>query len=162
MTILPFHSLCDSAAVGLSWPSYWHWCWLKKLYDSVRRGKSCILNSRLIQLPTSRIGLFLCKHVTSSPRRDLLLLNICLPLYWLSLIMYKPASQSMDQTADYISVYKAVDSNALMSGDRTSPISVILVSSGSRGNKLLFRYPFQRVSENTSSSACKCINSLFL
>ncbi|XP_063043065.1 GATOR complex protein NPRL3 isoform X2 [Engraulis encrasicolus] len=69
--------------------------------------------------------------------------------------MYKPASQSMDQTADYISVYKAVDSNALMSGDRTSPISVILVSSGSRGNKLLFRYPFQRVSENTSSSAYK-------
>uniref|UniRef100_A0A671QGY2 Uncharacterized protein n=1 Tax=Sinocyclocheilus anshuiensis TaxID=1608454 RepID=A0A671QGY2_9TELE len=35
---------------------------------------------------------------------------------------------------------------------KTSPISVILVSSGSRGNKLLFRYPFQRVSENTSSA----------
>ncbi|NP_001083270.1 NPR3-like, GATOR1 complex subunit L homeolog isoform X1 [Xenopus laevis] len=29
-------------------------------------------------------------------------------------------------------------------GENTSPISVILVSSGSRGNKLLFRYPFQR------------------
>uniref|UniRef100_A0AAR2IJL1 GATOR complex protein NPRL3 n=1 Tax=Pygocentrus nattereri TaxID=42514 RepID=A0AAR2IJL1_PYGNA len=36
-----------------------------------------------------------------------------------------------------------------------SPISVILVSSGSRGNKLLFRYPFLKVSENTSSSATK-------
>uniref|UniRef100_A0A8C8DYV9 GATOR complex protein NPRL3 n=1 Tax=Oryzias sinensis TaxID=183150 RepID=A0A8C8DYV9_9TELE len=28
--------------------------------------------------------------------------------------------------------------------NKTSPISVILVSSGSRGNKLLFRYPFQK------------------
>uniref|UniRef100_A0AAY4CMU6 GATOR complex protein NPRL3 n=1 Tax=Denticeps clupeoides TaxID=299321 RepID=A0AAY4CMU6_9TELE len=37
----------------------------------------------------------------------------------------------------------------------TSPISVILVSSGSRGNKLLFRYPFQGVSEHASSSANK-------
>uniref|UniRef100_A0A668AUF1 GATOR complex protein NPRL3 n=1 Tax=Myripristis murdjan TaxID=586833 RepID=A0A668AUF1_9TELE len=35
------------------------------------------------------------------------------------------------------------------------PISVILVSSGSRGNKLLFRYPFQRVAECTSSLAAK-------
>uniref|UniRef100_A0A671Q3S0 GATOR complex protein NPRL3 n=1 Tax=Sinocyclocheilus anshuiensis TaxID=1608454 RepID=A0A671Q3S0_9TELE len=38
---------------------------------------------------------------------------------------------------------------------KTSPIRVILVSSGSRGNKLLFRYPFQRVSENTSSATSK-------
>uniref|UniRef100_A0A8C1X3U8 GATOR complex protein NPRL3 n=1 Tax=Cyprinus carpio TaxID=7962 RepID=A0A8C1X3U8_CYPCA len=38
---------------------------------------------------------------------------------------------------------------------KTSPISVILVSSGSRGNKLLFRYPFQKVSENTSSATSK-------
>uniref|UniRef100_A0A673GN62 GATOR complex protein NPRL3 n=1 Tax=Sinocyclocheilus rhinocerous TaxID=307959 RepID=A0A673GN62_9TELE len=44
---------------------------------------------------------------------------------------------------------------------KTSPISVILVSSGSRGNKLLFRYPFQRVSENTSSATCKCSCFLF-
>lgn len=29
-------------------------------------------------------------------------------------------------------------------GDTSSPVSVILVSSGSRGNKLLFRFPFQR------------------
>uniref|UniRef100_A0A8D0BHV5 Uncharacterized protein n=1 Tax=Salvator merianae TaxID=96440 RepID=A0A8D0BHV5_SALMN len=29
-------------------------------------------------------------------------------------------------------------------GSSSSPISVILVSSGSRGNKLLFRFPFQR------------------
>eukprot|EP00069_Balaena_mysticetus_P016063 bmy_01857T0 len=36
-------------------------------------------------------------------------------------------------------------------GDNTSPISVILVSSGSRGNKLLFRYPFQRSQEHPAS-----------
>ncbi|XP_040212949.1 GATOR complex protein NPRL3 isoform X3 [Rana temporaria] len=36
-------------------------------------------------------------------------------------------------------------------GENTSPISVILVSSGSRGNKLLFRYPFQRSTEGQSS-----------
>ncbi|XP_069590043.1 GATOR1 complex protein NPRL3 isoform X2 [Ranitomeya imitator] len=35
-------------------------------------------------------------------------------------------------------------------GENTSPISVILVSSGSRGNKLLFRYPFQRAPETQS------------
>ncbi|XP_040295663.1 GATOR complex protein NPRL3 isoform X2 [Bufo bufo] len=35
-------------------------------------------------------------------------------------------------------------------GEDTSPISVILVSSGSRGNKLLFRYPFQRNPEAQS------------
>uniref|UniRef100_A0A8C7ZGP8 GATOR complex protein NPRL3 n=1 Tax=Oryzias sinensis TaxID=183150 RepID=A0A8C7ZGP8_9TELE len=38
---------------------------------------------------------------------------------------------------------------------KTSPISVILVSSGSRGNKLLFRYPFQKVSESPSSLTAK-------
>ncbi|XP_063286299.1 GATOR1 complex protein NPRL3 isoform X2 [Pelobates fuscus] len=36
-------------------------------------------------------------------------------------------------------------------GENGSPISVILVSSGSRGNKLLFRYPFQRDPEPCSS-----------
>uniref|UniRef100_A0A7N8XTR1 GATOR complex protein NPRL3 n=1 Tax=Mastacembelus armatus TaxID=205130 RepID=A0A7N8XTR1_9TELE len=36
-----------------------------------------------------------------------------------------------------------------------NPISVILVSSGSRGNKLLFRYPFQRVAEYPSSLTAK-------
>uniref|UniRef100_A0A672FLM5 GATOR complex protein NPRL3 n=1 Tax=Salarias fasciatus TaxID=181472 RepID=A0A672FLM5_SALFA len=40
-------------------------------------------------------------------------------------------------------------------GDKTSPISVILVSSGSRGNKLLFRYPFQRVADRPSSLSAK-------
>ncbi|XP_037669611.1 GATOR complex protein NPRL3 isoform X4 [Choloepus didactylus] len=40
-------------------------------------------------------------------------------------------------------------------GDDTSPISVILVSSGSRGNKLLFRYPFQRSPEHPASQANK-------
>lgn len=41
-------------------------------------------------------------------------------------------------------------------GDNTSPISVILVSSGSRGNKLLFRYPFQRSQEHPASQTSKC------
>uniref|UniRef100_A0A8C5Q7T6 GATOR complex protein NPRL3 n=1 Tax=Leptobrachium leishanense TaxID=445787 RepID=A0A8C5Q7T6_9ANUR len=36
-------------------------------------------------------------------------------------------------------------------GENSNPISVILVSSGSRGNKLLFRYPFQRYQEPCSS-----------
>lgn len=40
-------------------------------------------------------------------------------------------------------------------GDNTSPISVILVSSGSRGNKLLFRYPFQRSQEHSASQKSK-------
>ncbi|KAJ3598728.1 hypothetical protein NHX12_000671 [Muraenolepis orangiensis] len=39
------------------------------------------------------------------------------------------------------------------SGDPSSPLSVILVSSGSRGNKLLFRYPFQRLAEGPCSPA---------
>ncbi|NXJ68847.1 NPRL3 protein, partial [Rostratula benghalensis] len=40
-------------------------------------------------------------------------------------------------------------------GESTSPISVILVSSGSRGNKLLFRFPFQRGAEHPASQANK-------
>ncbi|NXI06703.1 NPRL3 protein, partial [Irena cyanogastra] len=36
-------------------------------------------------------------------------------------------------------------------GESTSPISVILVSSGSRGNKLLFRFPFQRGAEHLAA-----------
>ncbi|KAM9784883.1 GATOR1 complex protein NPRL3 isoform 1-T1 [Syngnathus typhle] len=40
-------------------------------------------------------------------------------------------------------------------GHKTNPISVILVSSGSRGNKLLFRYPFQRSAECASSHTAK-------
>lgn len=40
-------------------------------------------------------------------------------------------------------------------GDNTSPISVILVSSGSRANKLLFRYPFQRSQEHSASQTSK-------
>uniref|UniRef100_A0A8D2HID8 GATOR complex protein NPRL3 n=1 Tax=Urocitellus parryii TaxID=9999 RepID=A0A8D2HID8_UROPR len=40
-------------------------------------------------------------------------------------------------------------------GDNTSPISVILVSSGSRGNKLLFRYPFQRSREHPAAQTNK-------
>nr|XP_044986298.1 GATOR complex protein NPRL3 isoform X3 [Jaculus jaculus] len=40
-------------------------------------------------------------------------------------------------------------------GDNTSPISVILVSSGSRGNKLLFRYPFQRSQEHPAAQTNK-------
>uniref|UniRef100_A0A8C4TV17 Uncharacterized protein n=1 Tax=Falco tinnunculus TaxID=100819 RepID=A0A8C4TV17_FALTI len=41
-------------------------------------------------------------------------------------------------------------------GESTSPISVILVSSGSRGNKLLFRFPFQRGAEHPAAQASKC------
>uniref|UniRef100_A0A8C1X3G0 GATOR complex protein NPRL3 n=1 Tax=Cyprinus carpio TaxID=7962 RepID=A0A8C1X3G0_CYPCA len=50
---------------------------------------------------------------------------------------------------------KQAESSLQPNGEKTSPISVILVSSGSRGNKLLFRYPFQKVSENTSSATSK-------
>ncbi len=56
-------------------------------------------------------------------------------------------------------MWKQSESNLQPNGEKTSPISVILVSSGSRGNKLLFRYPFQRASENTSAAACKCSSS---
>lgn len=41
-------------------------------------------------------------------------------------------------------------------GESTSPISVILVSSGSRGNKLLFRFPFQRCAEHPAAQDSKC------
>ncbi|NWH30644.1 NPRL3 protein, partial [Chloropsis hardwickii] len=41
-------------------------------------------------------------------------------------------------------------------GESTSPISVILVSSGSRGNKLLFRFPFQRGAEHPAAQDSKC------
>ncbi|XP_073489134.1 GATOR1 complex protein NPRL3 isoform X4 [Aquarana catesbeiana] len=44
-------------------------------------------------------------------------------------------------------------------GENTSPISVILVSSGSRGNKLLFRYPFQRSTEGVPRSSYALNNS---
>ncbi|XP_003230500.1 GATOR1 complex protein NPRL3 isoform X1 [Anolis carolinensis] len=40
-------------------------------------------------------------------------------------------------------------------GDGSSPISVILVSSGSRGNKLLFRFPFQRGAANPAAQTGK-------
>lgn len=40
-------------------------------------------------------------------------------------------------------------------GTTPAPISVILVSSGSRGNKLLFRYPFQRSQEHSASQTSK-------
>uniref|UniRef100_A0A3P9NNL1 NPR3-like, GATOR1 complex subunit n=1 Tax=Poecilia reticulata TaxID=8081 RepID=A0A3P9NNL1_POERE len=46
---------------------------------------------------------------------------------------------------------RSSQNNRHKSGDKTSPISVILVSSGSRGNKLLFRYPFQRAADCPSS-----------
>ncbi|XP_042361594.1 GATOR complex protein NPRL3 isoform X2 [Plectropomus leopardus] len=52
---------------------------------------------------------------------------------------------------DRKSMYGQSQNSVYKSGDKTSPISVILVSSGSRGNKLLFRYPFQRVAECPSS-----------
>ncbi|KAG2455859.1 NPRL3 protein, partial [Polypterus senegalus] len=52
-------------------------------------------------------------------------------------------------------MYKQRRDNAPKIGEKTNPISVILVSSGSRGHKLLFRYPFQRISENPSSQTTK-------
>ncbi|KAL4659116.1 nitrogen permease regulator 3-like protein isoform X2 [Arapaima gigas] len=52
-------------------------------------------------------------------------------------------------------MYKQAEGGVQRSGDRTSPISVILVSSGSRGNKLLFRYPFQRIPESASALATR-------
>ncbi|XP_042201456.1 GATOR complex protein NPRL3 isoform X2 [Callorhinchus milii] len=38
-------------------------------------------------------------------------------------------------------------------GEESSPVSVILVSSGSRGNKLLFRYPFLRPQEQPGAQS---------
>ncbi|XP_072224278.1 GATOR1 complex protein NPRL3 isoform X2 [Leuresthes tenuis] len=58
-------------------------------------------------------------------------------------------------SGDRKSMYSQPHNNVYKSGDKTSPISVILVSSGSRGNKLLFRYPFQKVAECPSSLSAK-------
>lgn len=73
--------------------------------------------------------------------------------------MYK--QWSADLNSDAKLMWKQSESSLQPNGEKTSPISVILVSSGSRGNKLLFRYPFQKISENTSSAACKCSRILF-
>lgn len=67
--------------------------------------------------------------------------------------MYK--QWSVDSEVDPKVTWKRSQSNLQQNGEKTSPISVILVSSGSRGNKLLFRYPFQKVSESTSSATSK-------
>ncbi|RVE69686.1 hypothetical protein OJAV_G00080540 [Oryzias javanicus] len=67
-------------------------------------------------------------------------------------MMPSPSDRLPDERG---SMYSQSQSNANSSGDKTSPISVILVSSGSRGNKLLFRYPFQRVAESPSSLTAK-------
>ncbi|XP_029944595.1 GATOR1 complex protein NPRL3 isoform X1 [Salarias fasciatus] len=56
---------------------------------------------------------------------------------------------------DRKSAYTQSQGSGYRGGDKTSPISVILVSSGSRGNKLLFRYPFQRVADRPSSLSAK-------
>ncbi|XP_034449415.1 GATOR complex protein NPRL3 isoform X2 [Hippoglossus hippoglossus] len=56
---------------------------------------------------------------------------------------------------DRKSMYSQSQNSVYKTGDKTSPISVILVSSGSRGNKLLFRYPFQRAAECPSSLTAK-------
>uniref|UniRef100_A0A8C6TBU9 GATOR complex protein NPRL3 n=1 Tax=Neogobius melanostomus TaxID=47308 RepID=A0A8C6TBU9_9GOBI len=57
--------------------------------------------------------------------------------------------------ADMKSMYTQPQSNDYKNSDKTSPISVILVSSGSRGNKLLFRYPFQTATDSSSSLTAK-------
>lgn len=74
--------------------------------------------------------------------------------------MYKQWSVDLNDS-DAKLMRKQAESSLQPNGEKTSPISVILVSSGSRGNKLLFRYPFQKVSENTSSATCKCSCFLF-
>ncbi|XP_060945324.1 GATOR complex protein NPRL3 isoform X1 [Limanda limanda] len=56
---------------------------------------------------------------------------------------------------DRKSMYSQSPNSVYRTGDKTSPISVILVSSGSRGNKLLFRYPFQRAAECPASLTAK-------
>ncbi|XP_039680129.1 GATOR complex protein NPRL3 isoform X3 [Perca fluviatilis] len=56
---------------------------------------------------------------------------------------------------DRKSMYSQSQNSVYKTGDKTSPISVILVTSGSRGNKLLFRYPFQRLAECPSSLTAK-------
>ncbi|XP_027897385.1 GATOR1 complex protein NPRL3 isoform X5 [Xiphophorus couchianus] len=67
-------------------------------------------------------------------------------------MMLSPSAESPD---DRNSLYSQSRNNRHKSGDKTSPISVILVSSGSRGNKLLFRYPFQRIADCPSSLSAK-------
>ncbi|XP_056608635.1 GATOR complex protein NPRL3 isoform X3 [Triplophysa dalaica] len=67
--------------------------------------------------------------------------------------MYK--QWSVDSNPDAKVMGKRSETRLHQTGEKTSPISVILVSSGSRGNKLLFRYPFQGVSESTSSATSK-------
>lgn len=57
--------------------------------------------------------------------------------------------------ADRKPMYTQPQNNDYKSSDKTSPISVILVSSGSRGNKLLFRYPFQKATDSPSSLTAK-------
>ncbi|MBN3320979.1 NPRL3 protein, partial [Atractosteus spatula] len=52
-------------------------------------------------------------------------------------------------------MYTQSETTLAKSSEKTSPISVILVSSGSRGNKLLFRYPFQKAAESRSSQTNK-------
>ncbi|XP_034396161.1 GATOR complex protein NPRL3 isoform X2 [Cyclopterus lumpus] len=67
-------------------------------------------------------------------------------------MMFNPLAVLPD---DRRSMYSQSQNSVYKAGDKTSPISVILVSSGSRGNKLLFRYPFQRVAECPSSLTAK-------
>ncbi|XP_020342214.2 GATOR1 complex protein NPRL3-like isoform X3 [Oncorhynchus nerka] len=64
-------------------------------------------------------------------------------------------SSSFDLQGERKSMYKQSENRFFKCGEKTSPISVILVTSGSRGNKLLFRYPFQQVSDCTSSLTTK-------
>ncbi|XP_070294997.1 GATOR1 complex protein NPRL3 isoform X2 [Salvelinus sp. IW2-2015] len=64
-------------------------------------------------------------------------------------------SSSFDLQGERKSMYKQSENRFFKCGEKTSPISVILVTSGSRGNKLLFRYPFQRVADCTSSFTTK-------
>lgn len=87
---------------------------------------------------------FTHSELTSTQTHDL----YCAAADSYATMMFNPSAGSPD---DRKSMYSQPQNNVYKTGDKTSPISVILVSSGSRGNKLLFRYPFQRVAECPSS-----------
>ncbi|XP_061761042.1 GATOR complex protein NPRL3 isoform X1 [Nerophis ophidion] len=69
--------------------------------------------------------------------------------------MLKPSGGSADEPKSALVRPRIAVYRGPRGGHKTNPISVILVSSGSRGNKLLFRYPFQKVAECATSLAAK-------
>lgn len=43
-----------------------------------------------------------------------------------------------------------------------NPIAIILATSGSKGNRILFRYPPETVKKNAVASKCKFISNVIL